>query len=89
MIGASDIRRVSDTERQARQQAEADAWPDGVTHRYANQVGATVDISETSGGYTQSTCTGCPYGWTGERHDVHDRAQQHTETCRALPRPGA
>jgi hypothetical protein len=67
----------------------AQPWPEGVTHRYVNQVGATVDIT---GGGTQTfaSCTGCPFGDSGtpasERY-AHEEAQRHAEKCRALPRP--
>ena len=44
MIGGSDIRRVHEMERQARQQA-AEAWPEGVIARYLTVAGATVDIT--------------------------------------------
>lgn len=42
MIGGSDIRRVSEMERQ---QAQADAWPEGVIARYLTVGGATVDLT--------------------------------------------
>ncbi|MEU9764006.1 hypothetical protein AB0D98_30740 [Streptomyces sp. NPDC047987] len=64
-------------------------WPEGVTHRYGADFGATVDI--TGGGdRTGYRCTGCPFGSSGEHwHErvAHERAQAHAETCRALPRP--
>jgi len=96
MIGASDIRRVSEVERLARQQAETEAWPDGVTHRYLTKAaeitgdhGLSVNIREDKGN-ASSRCTGCgrqehPY----LVREIHRRAQIHAETCRALPRPQA
>ncbi|MFD4855129.1 hypothetical protein [Streptomyces atratus] len=62
-------------------------WPKGVTHRYVNQVGATVDI--TGGGdNTSYRCTGCPYRSSGWAERVaHEHAQGHAEHCRALQRP--
>ncbi|MFE3031548.1 hypothetical protein ACFXKY_07855 [Streptomyces canus] len=65
MIGASDIRRVSEMERQARQQAEAAAWPEGVIARYLTVAGATVDIRhdmalihDTEPNLTIASCNG-------------------------------
>lgn len=87
MTGASDIRRVSEMERLARQQAEAEPWPEGVSARYMNLAGATTDIRESTGGYTTAACQGCLYAWTGDVIAAHGRAQTHAEKCRALPRP--
>jgi hypothetical protein len=65
------------------------AWPDGVTTRYANLAGATVDISTSPAtGKTYALCGGCP--WTDDSTTpsyVHGKAQGHAERCRALPRP--
>jgi hypothetical protein len=89
MIGGSDIARLAELERRAQQQAEATAWPEGVIARYMNLVGATVDLRER-GITVLARCSGCRFdvssssdGW------VHDQAQAHAETCRALPRPEA
>ncbi|MFB6813093.1 hypothetical protein ACFCV8_00900 [Streptomyces sp. NPDC056347] len=65
-------------------------WPKGVTHRYVNQVGATIDI--TGGGdNTGYRCTGCPYrsGPYWVERVAHEHAQGHAEKCRGLPRPEA
>jgi hypothetical protein len=67
----------------------AQAWPAGVTHRYLNLAGATVDISTSPAtGKTHALCGGCP--WTDDSTTpgyVHGKAQAHAERCRALPRP--
>lgn len=91
MIGGSDIRRVSEMERQARQQAEPEAWPEGVIARYLTVVGATVDLTTdgTSRDYIDATdCTGCGWhnGYTTTKAARYE-AQVHAEKCRALPRP--
>lgn len=72
---------------QAQHSPATQPWPQGVTHRYANLVGATVDIRQDTNGYSHATCTGCPYGWTGDDIGVHNRARKHAERCRAVPRP--
>jgi hypothetical protein len=64
-------------------------WPEGVLARYLTVAGATVDIHQGADGYTSARCTGCPIGYTGDEMTAHDRAQQHAEKCRALPRPPA
>ncbi|WP_318205364.1 hypothetical protein [Streptomyces sp. SCL15-4] len=65
-------------------------WPDGVTHRYANLVGATVDITDSGRGRYDTKCTGCPYGNSSKfEANAHTEAQAHAERCRALPRPEA
>jgi hypothetical protein len=65
----------------------ATPWPTGVTHRYVNQVGATIDIRGHDEN-TTATCTGCPerFSMFGERR-IHELAQGHAAKCRALPRP--
>ncbi|MFJ2000280.1 hypothetical protein [Streptomyces chartreusis] len=94
MIGGSDIRRITEMEIHARQQAAAEAWPEGVTHRYLTKAAEitgdhaiAVEIT-TTGGDAHSACTGCghreaPY-FTRE---IHSRAQNHAERCLAVPRP--
>lgn len=72
---------------QAQHSPAAQPWPEGVTHRYMNLAGATVDISRDADGYTSARCTGCPIGYTGDELTAHDRAQQHAEKCRAVPHP--
>ena len=67
----------------------AEAWPDGVTHRYLNLAGATVDISSSAKtGYLLASCNGCPYkdSYSSSPH-LHAEAQKHASACRALPRP--
>lgn len=68
MIGGSDIARLSAMERRARQQAEAEAWPEGVIARYLTVGGATVDLTRSNDpeaddasqwDVTRSICTGC------------------------------
>jgi hypothetical protein len=69
----------------------AQPWPEGVTHRYANLVGATIDITG-SGPRTFARCTGCIFGRSAtpsSEQYAHEDAQAHAETCRALPRPEA
>lgn len=67
---------------------EPTTWPQGVIARYLNQVGATVDVARHGQSHV-AACTGCPrYEDDGPSHHVHDWAQAHAATCRALPRPG-
>jgi hypothetical protein len=65
-------------------------WPEGVLFRFLNLVGATVDLRQAATGPNslQSECTGCgtPFG-PDHNFLVKQAAQQHAETCRALPRP--
>jgi hypothetical protein len=76
------------------QQHSPSPWPEGVTHRYLTKAAEItgnhelgVNISEDKGTAT-SRCTGC-----GRREsenfarEIHYRAQQHAEKCRAVPRP--
>ncbi|MFG2194970.1 hypothetical protein [Streptomyces sp. NPDC048639] len=78
-------------------QTNAVAWPEGVLYRYATIVGATVDvIACTEGGY-EAVCRGCDAPYTpspvasaeGMQKWVQPWAQEHSTTCRALPRPTA
>lgn len=91
MIGGSDIARLDAYERQARQQAEANVWPEGVIARYLTVGGALIDIldNEDAARWRYDTkCTGCPYKNAFTSEDAaHRDAQAHAEKCRALPRP--
>ncbi|MFC9682704.1 hypothetical protein [Streptomyces sp. NPDC056948] len=64
-------------------------WPEGVTARFVNLVGATVDVTG-SGQRTRARCSGCIFGKSelpATEGYTHDEAQRHAERCRALPRP--
>jgi TPP-dependent indolepyruvate ferredoxin oxidoreductase alpha subunit len=91
MIGGSDIARLAAYERRAEQQAQAEAWPEGVTARYLTVAGATVDVTDQGTNTTwryDTTCTGCPHEDTFRIEDsAHRSAQTHAERCRALPKP--
>ena len=67
----------------------AQPWPEGVTHRYENLVGAAIDISRSpKTGNTLAACKGCPWEWSSSSSVyAHSEAQAHAEKCRALPRP--
>lgn len=80
MIGGSDIARLAAYERNARDQAAAEAWPDGVVARYLTVAGATVDITDASArDYIIATCTGERCGWqerTGLDGYIYDTPEQ-------------
>ncbi|MFF7023024.1 hypothetical protein ACFY97_18725 [Streptomyces klenkii] len=71
------------------------AWPEGIVARYLTVAGATVDI--TGGWPKHWRCTACPktsvgqytnpFGTPFSDDKIHEQAQQHAESCRALPRP--
>ena len=69
--------------------AYAERWPKGVTHRYANLVGATIDIRSTGvEGMAKSTCAGCDHHEpSADVRYIREQAQRLAEKCRALPRP--
>ncbi|WP_030764807.1 hypothetical protein [Streptomyces sp. NRRL F-2664] len=77
--------------------AFAPAWPEGVTHRYLTVGGSTVDV--LGGHPSHWACRACPGTskgkYTGPFGDpfsaatIHEQAQAHAETCRAMPRPTA
>lgn len=67
------------------------AWPEDVTGRYITVGGATADVFDTNW-----TCRGCPgtsygkytnpWGMPLTNAEAHQQAQEHAETCRAMPR---
>lgn len=69
------------------------AWPEGVIARYLTVGGATIDVIDKGDGHYpawryEMACRGCP----DELSDSHEslirrRAQEHAETCRAMPCP--
>lgn len=68
------------------------AWPEGVIARYLTVVGATVDL--TGAEYDASgACGGCQKKFSdsgyvsGSLSVARHWAQEHAESCRALPRP--
>ncbi|GFH36613.1 hypothetical protein [Streptomyces pacificus] len=73
------------------------AWPEGVTARYLTIAGATVDITGDDYGTHRpnARCGGCPQTFATHSHCItslamaHRWAQEHSEKCRALPRPTA
>lgn len=82
----------------------AAAWPEGVIARYVTVGGGTVDLfhervpgdSQAMG--TAAQCTGCPASHFephadyvtrfGADNAARDWAQDHAESCRAMPKPG-
>lgn len=69
--------------------AFAQPWPTGTVARYLNLAGATVDITTSHAtGKTHALCGGCPWIEDGSTPGyIHDQAQGHAASCRALPRP--
>ena len=75
----------------------ATEWPEGVTDRYRTVGGATVDITITQDGNPHWSCTACPgtsvgkytgpWGTPFSLVRIHEQAQEHAETCRAMPKP--
>lgn len=69
-------------------------FPEGVSHRYLTKAAEItsnhnlgVEVSEDQGTAT-SRCTGCGHRESEYfAREIHRRAQQHAETCRAVPRP--
>ncbi|NUS89395.1 MAG: hypothetical protein HOY75_43520 [Streptomyces sp.] len=64
-------------------------WPNGVTARYLNRAGATVDVR---GVFAASwRCGGCParssIATTLSREEACREAQAHANECTAVPRP--
>jgi hypothetical protein len=74
-----------------------DPWPEGVVARYVTVAGGTIDITDGAGRRPHWHCTACPAtshgAYTGPwgdpftRGDIHEQAQEHAETCRAMPKP--
>ena len=77
-------------------QSAPSTWSDGVTHRFLTKAAEitgdhalAVEVSEDQGTAT-CRCTGCGRRErTNFAREIKDRAQQHAETCRAVPRPTA
>lgn len=73
-------------------------WPSDVTARYLTVGGASVDITfaehSTLTGACEADCLGCGASdWDAHSQPIRTEdeartwAQQHAETCRAMPRP--
>lgn len=61
-------------------------WPNGVLFRYPTVFGATVDITARTNGTHLATCGGCD-DQSPHYLDAKEWAQEHSEKCRALPKP--
>ncbi|WP_369167811.1 hypothetical protein AB5J49_08045 [Streptomyces sp. R28] len=75
-------------------QSAQTVWSDGVTHRFltrAAEITGNHDLAvEVSEGQVEasSRCAGCGHReHTWFPREIHGRAQQHAEKCRAVPRP--
>ncbi|KOT94502.1 hypothetical protein ADK70_12555 [Streptomyces rimosus subsp. pseudoverticillatus] len=73
------------------QSAWAAVWHKSIIARYLTVAGATVDLKVDRPGssYVDSIdCTGCGFHlpWMDVKF-ARQQAQEHAETCRALPRP--
>lgn len=65
-------------------------WPEGVTARYLTVGGATVDLTDrTNNSSAHCTAAGCNWGkgMSWSHQTTRDCAQEHAETCRAMPKP--
>lgn len=83
--------------------AAEEEWPEGVTARFLTRTGirlnnlaATVDIrdDDKTATHPRSTALCRPCGWTKDhglpyRSDVLLLAQEHADSCTALPKPAA
>ncbi|MEU3060198.1 hypothetical protein [Streptomyces subrutilus] len=71
------------------------AWPTGVIARYLTKAAeitgdheATVDVRQNRDYGHSYDCRGCGGGSTsGDIRAIYAGAQEHAETCRAIPRP--
>ncbi|MFE1871559.1 hypothetical protein ACFW9N_11735 [Streptomyces sp. NPDC059496] len=71
------------------------AWPTGVIARYLTKAAeiladpeATVDVRQNRDYGHSYDCRGCGAGSSsGDTRAIHTGAQEHAETCRAIPRP--
>lgn len=71
-------------------------WAANTTTRYLTRAAEivrdptlTVDVTEQDGAYAY-TCRGCDDHGSGYlKKVIHQRAQEHAEKCRAMPRPAA
>ncbi|XCM28890.1 hypothetical protein ABXI76_05390 [Streptomyces parvus] len=77
------------------------AWPENTVARYLTDAGKaltdptiTVDLTEDPGtGYISGTCRGCESTFDDSSYISRNLgtgrhwAQEHAETCRALPKP--
>ncbi|WP_332758922.1 hypothetical protein [Streptomyces sp. MT206] len=76
---------------------EPSAWPQGILARYLTKAGeilldcaATVDVGKAPNWGYRSRCRSCGHDWIGGDEALAKRdAQNHAETCRALPHPTA
>ncbi|MET9698799.1 hypothetical protein ABZY31_17995 [Streptomyces sp. NPDC006529] len=70
-------------------------WPTGVLARYLTKAAeilsdpeATVDVRKNRSYGDSWDCRGCGRGSSsGDTDAIHRGAQEHAETCRAVPRP--
>jgi hypothetical protein len=68
-------------------------WPEGVLYRYPTVFGATVDVTSQDPDTYTATCRGCDEHtagcWDRTLRATQAWAQEHSQQCRALPKPAA